>query len=244
MKLRIPMDFNDLNFNDISEKVLENMPEVTIMNVAISIASGAMVFGGIIPYIPQYRDIKRTQNSEGFSTFVCLTLLIANTLRILFWFGRHFETPLLLQSIIMNITMLVMVRLCVNVRNKSDIIPVKPRKFSDFDSKYFWRWTDFSSYVQFLLALTTVVGLLTNIFLEVPVYIETLGFLAVFIEALLGTPQFYKNFQNKSTDGMSIKMVLMWTSGDVFKTIYFIIRSAPAQFWKCKIVLLEMSGIK
>lgn len=48
-------------------------------------AAGAMVFGGVVPYIPQYRDIRRTQNAEGFSTYVCLVLLVANILRILFW---------------------------------------------------------------------------------------------------------------------------------------------------------------
>lgn len=45
----------------------------------------AMMFGGVVPYIPQYLEIKRTENTEGFSLYVCLVLLIANTLRILFW---------------------------------------------------------------------------------------------------------------------------------------------------------------
>ena len=49
-------------------------------------SSVAMVIGGVIPYIPQYRAIKRTENPEGFSTLVCLFLLVANSLRILFWF--------------------------------------------------------------------------------------------------------------------------------------------------------------
>lgn len=48
-------------------------------------AAAAMVFGGVVPYVPQYRDIRRTQNAEGFSTYVCLVLLVANILRILFW---------------------------------------------------------------------------------------------------------------------------------------------------------------
>lgn len=64
--------------------------------------SGAMIFGGVVPYIPQYRDIARTQNTDGFSPMVCFVLLIANTLRILFWFGRHFEIPLLTQVWIFN----------------------------------------------------------------------------------------------------------------------------------------------
>ena len=48
-------------------------------------ASTAMVFGGIVPYIPQYLDILQTKNADGFSTHVCLALLLANTLRIFFW---------------------------------------------------------------------------------------------------------------------------------------------------------------
>ena len=28
-------------------------------------------------------------------------------------------------------------------------------------------------------------------------------------------------------------MVLFWLSGDTFKTIYFVIRQAPIQFWVC-----------
>lgn len=81
-------------------------------------AAGAMIIGGVAPYIPQYRQIKRTQDAEGFSLYVCLTLLIANTLRILFWFGKRYELPLLIQSIVMNITMFVMIHLCVTVRKK------------------------------------------------------------------------------------------------------------------------------
>lgn len=38
---------------------------------------------------------------------------------------------------------------------------------------------------------------------------------------------------------MSILMVLLWTIGDMFKTGYFIVRKAPAQFWICG--LLQVS---
>ena len=44
-----------------------------------------MVIGSVVPYIPQYFTIKQTQNTEGFSLYVCLTLLVANILRIMFW---------------------------------------------------------------------------------------------------------------------------------------------------------------
>ena len=61
------------------------VPEMSIANLATFIAGGAMIFGGVVPYVPQYLEIKRTSNAEGFSTFVCLTLIVANILRLLFW---------------------------------------------------------------------------------------------------------------------------------------------------------------
>ncbi|XP_078337436.1 solute carrier family 66 member 2-like isoform X2 [Crassostrea virginica] len=212
---------------------------------------GAMIFGGVIPFIPQYLDIKRSGNADGFSTFVCLNLLIANILRILFWFGRHFELPLLAQSIIMVFTMLALTEICVRVKHKGEIVASKEHKFSgeapprinrtispvrkfvDFDRAYFWKWTYFESYVQFTVVFTVLVGLTTWLFLDNMYYVETIGFLAVFAEAMLGAPQFHRNFINKSTHGMSKKMVAMWTCGDCFKTGYFIVRHAPAQFWIC-----------
>uniref|UniRef100_A0A6J0SLM4 Solute carrier family 66 member 2 n=1 Tax=Pogona vitticeps TaxID=103695 RepID=A0A6J0SLM4_9SAUR len=213
-------------------------------------ASAAMVFGGVVPYIPQYRDIKRTQNAEGFSTYVCLVLMVANILRILFWFGRHFESPLVLQSIIMITTMLLMLKLCTEVRVTNDL-NVKRRSFSaadskdeeiktppkrsflDFDLNYFWHWSKFTDYVQCVLAFTGVTGYITYLFLDSIIFVETLGFLAVFIEAMQGIPQLYRNYQNRSTEGMSVKMVLMWTSGDSFKTVYFLLNQAPFQFSVC-----------
>ncbi|XP_041811167.1 solute carrier family 66 member 2 isoform X2 [Chelmon rostratus] len=206
---------------------------VTVFNSLVSwVAAGAMVFGGVVPYIPQYRDIRRTQNAEGFSTYVCLVLLVANILRILFRFGRYFETLLLWQSIIMIATMLIMLNLCTSVRMATEL-NTKRRSFIDFDWNHFWSWSHFMDYVQCVLAFTLVAAYITYLLLDSALFVETLGFLAVFIEAMLGTPQLHCNYQNKSTEGMSIKMVLMWTSGDTFKTGYFLLTQAPVQFWTC-----------
>ena len=98
--------------------------------------------------------IQRSQNAEGFSNYVCLTLLIANILRIEFWFGKHFETPLLLQSIVMIICMLTMLELCIRVHSRSIrhhlpvnqvALPVDERSektFMDLRVDYFWKWTE------------------------------------------------------------------------------------------------------
>lgn len=202
-------------------------------------SAAAMMFGGVVPYIPQYMEIQQTENADGFSLFVCLALLIANTLRILFWFGHPFELPLLIQSIFMNITMMVLVHLCVRIRNKNVIIRSKNHQFFDFDSQYFWAWTDFFSYVEFMATFTAVVGMAIFLLLENYWFVEAVGFLAVFVEAMLGAPQFLRNYESQSTEGMSKKMVIMWLSGDVFKTVYFVVRNSPIQFWLCG--LLQVS---
>jgi len=59
--------------------------DMSLQEFLSMIASCLIIFGGVMPYIPQYLDIVRSRKSDGFSLFVCLTLLIANTLRILFW---------------------------------------------------------------------------------------------------------------------------------------------------------------
>ncbi|XP_050361477.1 solute carrier family 66 member 2 isoform X3 [Nymphalis io] len=196
-------------------------------------AASAMIVGGVAPYIPQYRQIKKTQDAEGFSLHVCLTLLIANTLRILFWFGKRYELPLLIQSIVMNATMFAMIHLCVTVRKKNQIIRARERIFTDMDRKYFWAWTDFQSYVDCMLVFSVLGAAITYLLIEFSPFVELIGFLAVFTEAMLGAPQIAKNHQNKSTEGMSVSMVIMWTCGDLFKTAYFVIREAPTQFWVC-----------
>ncbi|XP_023221961.1 PQ-loop repeat-containing protein 1-like isoform X1 [Centruroides sculpturatus] len=237
-------------------EILQDLSVTTLLTWSCSLG---IIFGGIIPYVPQYYDIRNTESADGFSLYVCLSLLIANSLRILFWFGHPYEIPLLVQSIIMNIAMLAMIHLCVRVRNRTQIIPGKAhfftenkekedfpppgqqynhhpsssRVFWDFDIHFFWEWTNFSSYIEFMLLFTTVVGTVMYVFIDVPIVVETIGFTAVFTEAMLGAPQFYKNLQKKSTVGMSKKMVLLWTLGDVFKTCYFIIRETPIQFWIC-----------
>uniref|UniRef100_A0AC34RJI6 PQ-loop repeat-containing protein 1 n=1 Tax=Panagrolaimus sp. JU765 TaxID=591449 RepID=A0AC34RJI6_9BILA len=70
-------------------------------------------------------------------------------------------------------------------------------------------------------------------FFQYQAYVEGLGMIALLVEACLGLPQLIRNFRRKSTSGMSVKMVLMWLMGDVGKTIYFVVRQNPAQFYIC-----------
>lgn len=56
----------------------------------------------------------------------------------------------------------------------------------DFDPKYFWAWTDFQSYLDFMLAIWLVGAILTYFMLPFTFFMESVGFMAVFIEAMLG----------------------------------------------------------
>uniref|UniRef100_A0A5F9CWW1 Solute carrier family 66 member 2 n=1 Tax=Oryctolagus cuniculus TaxID=9986 RepID=A0A5F9CWW1_RABIT len=157
-------------------------------------------------------------------------------------FGRRFESPLLWQSIIMILTMLLMLKLCTEVRVANEL-NIKRRSFADFDPRHFWHWSSFGDYVQCVLAFAGVAAYVTYLSIDSTLFVETLGFLAVLTEAMLGVPQLYRNHRHRSTEGMSIKMVLMWTSGDTFKTAYFLLKAAPLQFSVCGLlqVLVDLA---
>lgn len=74
--------------------------------------------------------------------------------------------------------------------------------FTDFDWHYFWQWTDFQSYIDFLIVMSIFLSIITFIFLHNVIFIEIIGFLALLTEAMLGVPQLVKNIKNQSTKGM------------------------------------------
>lgn len=207
--------------------------EEVFASVVTFVSSLFIIFGGVLPYLPQYLQIRKERSSEGFSTKVCLVLLVANILRINFWFGKVFETPLLVQSIIMIFTMVIMLEICVRMKKEHPLSGNKKRGFSDFDSNYFWKWTDFSDYMQFLAVFTAVTAATTSLFVKNMYYVEAVGTVSLITESTLAIPQLLKNRENSSTEGMSVKMVLLWFIGDSFKTLYFILRAAPNQFVAC-----------
>ena len=49
--------------------------------------------------------------------------------------------------------------------------------------------------------------------------------------------------RNKSTYGMALSMVFMWTCGDIFKTSYFYLRQTPPQFFICGSLQVGEQGI-
>jgi len=188
-----------------------------------------MIFGGILPYLPQYAQIQQTKSTGSFSKHVCLVLLIANSLRIFFRYGEIYEAALLIQAIFMILAMIALTEVCVRMQPKDKT----SKCLSDFNPEDFWMWTNFIDYVHFLVLFWIISAFITFIFANSPLYFTILGSISLGTESLLATPQLYKNYQKQSTAGMSIMMVLGWLVGDLFKVFYFVLLSQPIQFIAC-----------
>ena len=82
--------------------------------------------------------------------------------------------------------------------------------FIDFEMKHFWNWTHFADYMKCVVLFVLFGSIVTFCFANYPVYLESLGFVSVFTEAMLGAPQFYRNYKNKSTTGMRYEQTLKY----------------------------------
>jgi hypothetical protein len=100
----------------------------------------------------------------------------------------------------------------------------------------FWQWTDLISYIECTSAFTVVFGFLMYIFMGNVLFVEVTGYASLLTEAVLAVPQLLKNHVSKSTVGMSYLMVLLWAGGDLFKTVYFIVKEVPIQFVVCGVI--------
>lgn len=67
----------------------------------------------------------------------------------------------------------------------------------------------------------TVVALIIQV-LSLGFLGELIGLLSMCIEAMLGVPQAWSNYQSKSVEGLSIGMIMAWFIGDFGKTVYFV----------------------
>ncbi|GBP38613.1 PQ-loop repeat-containing protein 1 [Eumeta japonica] len=55
-----------------------------------------------------------------------------------------------------------------------------------------------------MLVFSVIGAAITYLLIEFSPFVELIGFLAVFTEAMLGAPQIAKNHHNKSTEGMRL----------------------------------------
>lgn len=80
-------------------------------------------------------------------------------------------------------------------------------------------------------------------FMSYVVFVEAVGYASLLTEALLATPQLVKNYQSKSTLGLSQSMVLLWAAGDLFKLGYFLFKAVPIQFVVCGVIQITVDSL-
>lgn len=134
---------------------------------------------------------------------------------------------------------ILLLELCVRVKRQNSTTILR-RRFLTSNLRFFWRWTDLLSYLEFLCLFTALLALAMYLFIDCEVFVETVGYCALVIESMLGLPQVLKNYKKKSVLGMSLSMVAMWLAGDTFKTGYFIANDVPFQFWLCGLLQITI----
>ncbi|GAO49177.1 hypothetical protein SAICODRAFT_90536 [Saitoella complicata NRRL Y-17804] len=177
-------------------------------------------------------SINKKRSSQGFSIDICGIMLVSSILRVLFWFGKPFETSLFIQAIVMIFTQLVLLK---------SVLDYRPAHSSHWDGWRrpfdLWQWRRAQTYWEFLGAFAASVILLQILLGWIPSYIELIGFLALGIEATLPIPQAYTNYRNKSCRGFRPSVLVAWIGGDIFKTSYFLFGKPMAlQFKLCAVI--------
>ena len=83
----------------------------------------------------------------------------------------------------------------------------------------------FMDFVELLIVSSMIVKVAFD-YHWYPIYgdyvVESLKNVSVILESCLALPQGIRNYRNKSTDGLSVFMVVGWVGGDAFKLMYFI----------------------
>lgn len=290
-----------------------------------------LIFGPNLAFISQISKFRASKSSDGFSKTICLLILLANILRIFFWYGKRFDIPLLFQSIISIIMQYFLLHEYLKVSkhknshkqfisSSSDILELNNKeelKCGDYNQvninkeeynineeddeekninntdnsseevldskanglktdnkheianhnweqcqpnhtlnkynyaditkflydngiedllnyKMFWNWPYTSDYLFFCIFFSIIIAIIFSVFgFHNKYLIETIGYVSLIIESMIGIPQIIENLKNKSTKNLSFFMIFFWLTGDTLKTLYFLKFRAPMQFVLC-----------
>jgi len=201
----------------------------------------AFVIFPTLGYWAQLRAMQHNPDTgtEGFSPLVCIVLLIANILRIVFWLLKKFSDTLMWQSLTMIGMQLFMVyNLCL-VKTKYTVEVPEAHAFLDRNHLNTFRGTAKACIILFLAIWLVSVPLS----LALPAYVEALGLLAVLFEAMLAVPQVVRNHQRGTTEGLSAILVLTWVGGDAYKLGFCLVRNFPLQFIACAALQLALDAV-
>ena len=194
-----------------------------------------MIFVPSIGYFFQAKKFKETKSSKGFAKFLCLLILLANILRVFFWFGKKFSLILLYQSIVVILSQIYLIHVYLEYQED---FPVKSEKnISEYlinwsetlSPRKIWNWDDEIEYYKFIIFLVVIFSIICRIGKNSSQLFEILGIISVSFETFIELPQIKENCMTKDIRNLSGEMVFMWFAGDLFKTSYNFIYHSPLQ---------------
>ncbi|KAG6018919.1 hypothetical protein E4U41_003509 [Claviceps citrina] len=209
-----------------------------------------IIMSPVISYGDQIVAMHRSKSSAGFSLDIPLIMLVASFLRIFYWPGARFDGSLLVQSLVMVVVQLMLLKVALEHR------PLPATKGGEGSAPFsglagegafsvmrrpwnFWQWRSHKPYWHFLLYL--VGGLIVCEVVLRPVqpvysaYSVFIGYLGLSIEATLPIPQLLANAHSQSCKGFRLSVLASWIGGDAMKVCWFFTSTSaiPAAFKIC-----------
>lgn len=88
-----------------------------------------------------------------------------------------------------------------------------------------WHWDTVHQHVELLVVILVLEYIIFKHYIypnNTMDYIQTVKNISVLLESCLALPQMILNYQRKSTEGLSLVMVIGWVLGDLLKLLYFL----------------------
>lgn len=113
----------------------------------------------------------------------------------------------------------------------------------------FWKWVEPEAYWSCIIKLNiALIVLHFAVGSWSPLYIQSLGFVGLMLEAILPLPQLIVNAQRHSVQGFRLSLLLNWLAGDASKIFYYMFGTDPGklapQFMMCVLIqtVLDLIG--
>ncbi|KAF7546459.1 hypothetical protein G7046_g9290 [Stylonectria norvegica] len=194
-----------------------------------------LIMSPIISYSDQAVAMQRSKTSAGFSLDIPLIMLVASFLRIFYWPYEQYDLALLVQSLIMVVMQVILLKIALDHRPPpstkggeaglpfagaaNDGIWGAQRPYN------FWQWRSPKPYWQCILYFAGGLVVCEVIFARFPglyaIYSGIIGPLGLAVEATLPIPQIMANSRSKSCKGFRLSLLASWLGGDSMKLYWF-----------------------
>lgn len=194
-----------------------------------------LIMSPILSYSDQALSMHRNKSSAGFSLDIPLIMLVASFFRIFYYPGARFDSALLIQSFLMVIMQLLLLKIALDHRpgpaskGGDSALPFAGASRDGFFERprpyQFWQWRSPKPYWQFLLylfiiltALELILAPFTGLYAS---YSVLLGYIGLSVEATLPLPQIFANARLRSCKGFRVSVLASWLAGDSMKMFWF-----------------------